>query len=822
MTVASLGRLGRLLCLGGAASGATGLTAWLSGAFGMPASSGLSVMTPSTALALVLVGIAAAVRRDINAPRLHTTLAVVTAGVVLALCSTTLIEHGLGVDLHINRLLISSAPDAAPARPALLTASGIILLALAVILIDARPTARVRPSEWFELYAALIAFTALIGIIFGTQPLYESARAPVGLTMATAGSLLLISIGLLLERPTTGVMRVATSRGPGGILLRRCALPTILVPVVLGLVLTRVGAFTGIEGTAVPLSVMAAAFAAAGLVSLIVTAFPIDRVHTELDVRWAQTRSLIERAPDGILIADPDERLSDINEAGCRILRYARHEIIGKAIPEIVAPEDLDRISASREVLLRKGVHVGEWRLRRGDGTYVPTEVSATVLPDGRWQGVVRDISERKRLEEEQKRIENEQRFLAEIGTALANTLDYEGTLSHIVEIAVRNLSDLCILDLIDSQGQLRRLRVASRDRAYFWMCDLLRGAALDRARLVMTALESRQPILVQHARLESIGAIRPGDYCAEPEDIQLRSAIVVPLVAHGRVLGAMSFLSVTSLEFAEEDVRVRQQLAERAALAVENARLYSAAQRAIQVRDDIVGIVAHDLRNPLAAILIEAALLRRGLDAVTPDTRESVEAIERVAMRMNRLIEDLLDGTRIEAGQLVIEPGRVSALDVVRDALELHCAVASSRELELRLSLPEDLPDVWADRGRLLQVFDNLLGNAVKFTPPGGRITIGAEPQESTVLFWVADTGVGIPYEHQPYLFDRFWQARPAGRSGAGLGLPIVKGIVEAHGGEVTVKSVPAQGSSFSFTIPISGTTPDADAGSKSSTYRG
>ena len=190
--------------------------------------------------------------------------------------------------------------------------------------------------------------------------------------------------------------------------------------------------------------------------------------------------------------------------------------------------------------------------------------------------------------------------------------------------------------------------------------------------------------------------------------------------------------------------------------------------------------------------------------------------------MRMNRLIEDLLDGTRIEAGQLVIEPGRVSALDVVRDALELHCAVASSRALELRLSLPEDLPDVWADRGRLLQVFDNLLGNAVKFTPPGGRITIGAEPQESTVLFWVADTGVGIPYEHQPYLFDRFWQARPAGRSGAGLGLPIVKGIVEAHGGEVTVKSVPGQGSSFSFTIPVSGTTPDADADSKASTYRG
>jgi len=117
---------------------------------------------------------------------------------------------------------------------------------------------------------------------------------------------------------------------------------------------------------------------------------------------------------------------------------------------------------------------------------------------------------------------------------------------------------------------------------------------------------------------------------------------------------------------------------------------------------------------------------------------------------------------------------------------------------------LPDDLPDVWADRGRLLQVFDNLLGNAVKFTRPGGCITLGAETHETTVLFWVADTGTGIPREHQPHLFDRFWQARPAGRTGAGLGLPIVKGIVEAHGGEVSVQSVPGQGSSFSFTIPI------------------
>jgi|KBSSwiStaDraftv2_1062776.scaffolds.fasta_scaffold23013_4 PAS domain S-box-containing protein len=929
MTVASLGRLGGLLCLSGAASGATSLAGWLSGGFATPIGPSLPAMTPNTALGLALIGVAGAARQHADSSRLRTTTAVVIAVVVLALASATLVEYGLGVDLHVDRLLVPHAPDAASVRPALLAASCLILLACAVLFLDVRPTARVRPSEWFELYAALIAFMGLTGIILGAQPLYQPT--PVnGLSLSTAVSLLLIAIGLLLERPATGMMRVATSPGPGGILLRRFTLPTILVPVILGLAITRVAATEGIEGTTIPLAVMAAVFTAGGLLMLIVTALPIDRVHTELDVNWAQTRSLIEQAPDGILIAGPDERISDVNEAACRILRCTRDEIIGKAIADLVAPEDIPRISNSQELLLRDGIHVGEWTLRRSDGTYVPTEVSTRILPDGRWQGVVRDISERKRLEEElrlsearstgtisisadaiisvdhdqhitlfnegaerifgyskaemigthlgvllperlraahrkhvaafatgpaaarkmgtphttivgrrkngeefsadaaisslevggsrvitvalrdithQKRIENEQRFLAEIGTALANTLDYEGTLSHIVEIAVRNLSDLCILDLLDGQGLVRRLRVASRDPAYFWMCDLLRGAALDRTQSnpVFSALDSRQPVLVQHTTLESIGAVRRDDYRMEPENIDLRSVIVVPLVAHGRVLGAMSFISVTtSREFGDEDVGVRQQLAERAALAVENARLYSAAQRAIQVRDEIVGIVAHDLRNPLAAILLEATVLKRELDLVTDDTRESVDVIGRVAGQMNRLIEDLLDGTRIEAGRLSIEPGRVSALRLVSDAVGLHCPLASSRGLELRLNLPDDLPDVWADRGRLLQVFDNLLGNAVKFTRPGGCITLGAETHETTVLFWVADTGTGIPREHQPHLFDRFWQARPAGRTGAGLGLPIVKGIVEAHGGEVSVQSVPGQGSSFSFTIPI------------------
>ncbi len=185
---------------------------------------------------------------------------------------------------------------------------------------------------------------------------------------------------------------------------------------------------------------------------------------------------------------------------------------------------------------------------------------------------------------------------------------------------------------------------------------------------------------------------------------------------------------------------------------------------------------------------------------------------MERAALRMNRLIQDLLDVTCMEAGRLSIEAGRVPAGQLVSDSAEGQSALASSAGLELRLDVAPDLPDVLGDRHRLLQVFENLIGNALKFTERGGMVTVGAAPQEGEVLFWVADTGAGIAAEDLRRVFDRFWQTHKAQRSGAGLGLAIVKGIVEVHGGRVRVESTPGRGTTFSFTIPVA---PPAEHGS-------
>jgi signal transduction histidine kinase len=308
--------------------------------------------------------------------------------------------------------------------------------------------------------------------------------------------------------------------------------------------------------------------------------------------------------------------------------------------------------------------------------------------------------------------------------------------------------------------------------------------------------LATQQPVLIERVSPETLAALAQG----EAHLRQLRAAapdsvIAVPMLVGDKLLGAIGLLSSAG-PYCHADLHFAEALAHRAALAIENARLHRKAEQAVRARDDVLAIVAHDLRSPLGAILLQADALRR-------DMRKPAEALQRAANRMSRLIQDLLDVTRMEAGRLSIEQARIPARQVASDSIEAHKAIAAARSIELGLNLGQDLPEVWADRERLLQVLENLIGNALKFTQPGGRIIIGAEPSDGQVLFSVADTGAGIAPDHLAHLFDRFWRARSTERQSAGLGLSIAKGIVEAHGGRIWVESTLGRGSTFSFTIP-------------------
>jgi signal transduction histidine kinase len=228
-------------------------------------------------------------------------------------------------------------------------------------------------------------------------------------------------------------------------------------------------------------------------------------------------------------------------------------------------------------------------------------------------------------------------------------------------------------------------------------------------------------------------------------------------------------------------------------------------AEAAVATRDELLAIVSHDLRNPLSVIVTGAAVLQRTTVEGTDGERvqRSARAILRSADRMNRLIADLLDLARIQAGQLAVEQKTQDAEGMVREGVEMLRPLAAEMDLKLDGIASPGL-QVRCDRGRVLQILSNLVGNALKFTPKGGSISIEAHGAGHEARFFVRDTGQGISEEELPRIFDRFWQAQRKNRTGIGLGLTIAKGLVEAHGGHLWVESEIGAGTTFFFTLPI------------------
>jgi PAS domain S-box-containing protein len=512
---------------------------------------------------------------------------------------------------------------------------------------------------------------------------------------------------------------------------------------------------------------------------------------------------------DAVVSVDVDQRILRFNRGAERAFGYVEEEVLGRPL-DVLVPErfreehrrQVDAFAVGSVIAQRMGPCGSVPALRKnGEEFLVDAGISKRVIGGKTTMtAVLRDMSQREQLE-------RDQTFLIEAGKILASSLDYEKTLSEVAELAVQQLADCCFVDMLDAKGRARRIRVAAADPAKAAITERLtaypttRSGALPFGR---RALESGAGVLVPEVPPGFIASIAENEeHLSLLRELAPRSYIAAPLFVEKRLLGAVVFISC-GRRYAEEDLRVAADLTSRAARAIENARLHSEAQRAIRARDAMLGIVAHDLRNPLQAIVLSTTMVSRKL-AKEPSldaARHGLEAVLHSARRANRLIADLLDVTRIEAGTLSMDPKPCSAGVLLRSAIE------SARPLleafEVVTDVPEDLPEIYADPDRIMQVFANLISNAAKFTPPSGRITIGAVAGPTAVTFRVADSGCGIAVELQPHLFDRFWRADAKDPRGTGLGLPIAKGIVEDHGGQMRVESAAGVGSTFSFDIPL------------------
>ncbi|MFL6255933.1 MAG: PAS domain S-box protein [Pyrinomonadaceae bacterium] len=527
-------------------------------------------------------------------------------------------------------------------------------------------------------------------------------------------------------------------------------------------------------------------------------------------------KNLVANVPGVVWEAwgEPDEgsqRIDFVSEHVEQMLGYTVEEWL--STPNfwltIVHPEDRERAAAEarRKFDSREG-GTSQFRWVRKDGRVIHVEAQSLVVLDERgrpagMRGVTMDITERKAAEERL-------RFLAEASRVLGSSLDYETTLAGLARLAVEAMADYCLVDLVDDDGRARRVAAVHADPAQRPLAERLstfppgpQSAGVPRV------LRTGRPEVFQEVTEEMLPSLaRDEEHERVLRELGLKSFITVPLVARGCTVGALTFSSTRAARrYTDEDVAYAQEIAARVALAIENAKLYARAQEVNRAKDEFLATLSHELRTPLTPILGWTHMIRSGRLGEA-ETAQGVRVIEKNSQSLSRLINDLLDMSSILSGKMRIERAPVELAGVVREAADTVRPQADARSVLVEVQTGGPAV-VSGDRTRLVQVFWNLLHNAVKFSREGGRVRVRVGALDGTARVEVEDEGDGIASEFLPHVFERFRQADGSTtrvHGGLGLGLALVKSFVEAHGGSVSAESAgEGRGSRFTVALPAS-----------------
>ncbi len=528
---------------------------------------------------------------------------------------------------------------------------------------------------------------------------------------------------------------------------------------------------------------------------------------------------------DAVIATDTAGNVTFMNPVAETLTGWRLDEARGMELQNvfrIVNERTRKEVESPAAKVLRQGIVVGlanHTVLLGRSGTQIPIDDSGAPIRDdqGRLTGVVlvfRDVTAQ--------RAEADRRdFLAEATPALATVLDVHKTLSVLARLAVPRLADWCAIDMVtDDDSKLEQIVVAHVDPAKVALAE-----ELGRRYPPGANTPSGVPNVVRTGRSEHYPEIPDELLVAGAVDaehlriiraLDLRSAMTVPLKVRDRVLGMMTFVFAESgRRYTPDDVQFAEELARRAAISVDNARLYESEQRAREkadianrAKDDFLATVSHELRTPLTAILGWTRLLRSG--SLPADIHAGVLlTIERSAVTQAQLIEDLLDVSRIISGKLRLDVQSVELVHIVENAIDSLRLAAESRSIRILTALDDYAGPIMGDPHRLQQVVWNLLSNAIKFTAKGGRIHLTVERVDSNLKLTVADSGRGLAPEFLPHVFERFKQADGAttrAHGGLGLGLAISRHIVELHGGVIEVESKgEGLGATFVVLLPVS-----------------
>ena len=538
------------------------------------------------------------------------------------------------------------------------------------------------------------------------------------------------------------------------------------------------------------------------------------RAEVEAALRSSEAKfaGILEIAADAIISVDEQQRVLHFNRGAEVTFGYAAHEVVGRPLGQLIparfrGPHDafVRGFGQAPEMARQMGQRREIWGQRR-DGTEFPAEASISKLRlDGGgaiYTVLLRDVSERRKREQGQE-------ALAAAVARLGETLEVDVTERSVAQLALPWLADGALLDVLTGTTQLRRVPPATGDAAL----DAALGAVaehpidLDSPSRVVDVLRRGRPERVERVDEEWIEA-HTADRAefARMRALGMASVLLLPLVAREHVLGVLKlFRRADRPPFDAADQRLAEELALRAAFALDNARLYQTSRQATHERDHALGIVSHDLRNPISAIGMSARALQATLGPEDAERRVLVDNIMASQDLTQRMIRDLLDVASIQMGRLSVVL-RTEALRPMLDrTMALFQREAAEKAIAFSLVAPDGLPAVTADPERVLQVLANLIANALRFTDRGGRITVQARVEGDEVEVAVADSGAGISPENMPRIFERYWTVRGnAPKGGTGLGLAIARSIVEAHGGRIWAESAVGQGSTFRFTLRV------------------
>lgn len=531
-------------------------------------------------------------------------------------------------------------------------------------------------------------------------------------------------------------------------------------------------------------------------------------------------RTLVLATSSMVWTAAPDGTAGEDSPSWRAFTGQTWEEAQGRGWLQAVHPDDRDGVLRAWKVAVEeRSVFVAEYRIRRHDGVYRHTAGRAAPVVDHagfvlEWVGTNTDITDSKRAEERL-------RLLGEASTTLASSLEVVPTLRSVSRLLVPSFADWLTVDLVDDDGAIRRVVVAHADPSKAELARKLEAfTSSDIEGSVLRPVQiGGKGVLVPELTPEQVAAsVRSEEHHAIARELGARSMIGVALRAREQLLGVMGFAITSSgRRYDEEDFRFAEEIGRVVAVVIDNARLYEAARRervraeeASAAKDEFLAAVSHELRAPLNAILGWAQLLRRGTLPVTGQER-AFEIIERNTRSQAKLIEDLLDVSRIVAGKLYLELGDVDLVDVVAIAAETVKPSADAKGVGLHLDLGstagEPMPIVRGDASRLQQVVSNILSNGVKFTPAGGRVDVVLRVTPFGHELVVRDTGVGMSADFIPQVFERFRQsaAGSSRKQGLGLGMTISRHIVDLHGGSLTAESDgPGRGSTFTMSIPV------------------